>query len=676
MSTKNHIYNNDLIHETSPYLLQHAHNPVNWMPWGEKALTKAKNEDKLLLISIGYSACHWCHVMEHESFENEEIASIMNENFVCIKVDREERPDIDHIYMNAVQLINGNGGWPLNCFALPDGQPVYGGTYFKPQQWKDLLQNISTTYNADKYKFEEMATEIKEGIVALNHFSINAVNKDISYEEILDIFIKLRKRFDHQHGGNAGAPKFPLPVGYFSMLRFSYHTNEKELKKHVLFTLDKMMNGGIYDQLGGGFSRYSVDRYWHVPHFEKMLYDNAQLINLYSEAYKISPTEDYKKIVYNTIDFVNRELKSPEGGFYSALDADSEGEEGKYYLWDKYEIDVLLKEDSDLFCDFYDISLSGNFEDRNILRKVKSKEEIALKHNLSIEQVEKKITELKSVLLNHREKRIKPSLDDKILTSWNALMISGLVSAYKAFGDDKFLALAIENAEFIEHNLMSCEFCMQRSYKNGTAKINGFLDDYAFFAQALINLYQVTFNSKWLHLANHMMNYTIQHFMVANTGYFNYTSNTNKDLIADTIEINDNVIPSSNSVIAHNLFLLGHYYLNDGYLTISKKMIMGLKNEIAKNPYFFGNWIDLMIQFIHKPYEVCVMGTNAEEFRAEFNKMYLPNILIAGGDPKSGIPLLENRYVDEKVMIFICRDNVCKQPVKSFAEALQIISND
>jgi uncharacterized protein YyaL (SSP411 family) len=676
MSNTNHTYTNELIHETSPYLLQHAHNPVNWMPWGEKALTKANTENKLLLISIGYSACHWCHVMEHESFENEEIASKMNEHFVCIKVDREERPDVDHIYMNAVQLINGNGGWPLNCFALPDGRPVYGGTYFKPQQWKDLLQNISLAYKTDKKKFEEIANELKDGIVSLSDFSKTHEVKDVHYEELLDIFLKLRKRFDRENGGFVGAPKFPLPVSYFSMLRFSYHTNEKELKSHVLFTLDKIMNGGIYDHLGGGFARYSVDRYWHVPHFEKMLYDNAQLISLYSEAYKISPNEEYKKVVYETIDFVNRELISPEGGFYSALDADSEGEEGKFYLWDMYEIDLLLGDKSAIFCDYYDISLEGNWEGRNILRRVIEKENILSKHTLSADELEKIISESKAILLSQRSKRVKPALDDKILTSWNALMISGLVSAYKSFGDEKFLNMAIQNAEFIEQNLMLTNSCLMRSFKNGNAKINGFLDDFALLANAYIQLYQGTFNSKWLHLANQLVDCTIEHFMDSNSHFFNYTSNKNKELITDTIEINDNVIPSSNSVMAHNLYLLGHYYLNEGYISIAKKMVLGLKDDIIKNPYFYGNWIDLLIQFIHKPYEICVMGSNPQESQVDFNKVYLPNIIIAGGDQRSGIPLIENKYIDEKVMIFICRDNICKQPVKSFVEAMQIISND
>lgn len=676
MSNTNHIYTNELIHETSPYLLQHAHNPVNWMPWGERSLTKAKNEDKLLLISIGYSACHWCHVMEHESFENEEIAGIMNEHFVCIKVDREERPDIDHIYMYAVQLIAGNGGWPLNCFALPDGRPVYGGTYFKPQQWKDLLQNISAAYQTNKSQFEEMAREVTDGIVSMNRFTQSETKKGVSYEELLDIFIKIRKRFDHENGGFVGAPKFPIPLSYFSMLRFSYHTNEKELKSHVLFTLEKLMNGGIYDHLGGGFARYSVDRYWHVPHFEKMLYDNAQLISLYSEAYKINQNEDFKRIVYETINFMDRELKSPEGGFYSALDADSEGVEGKYYLWDKYEIDYLLQEKSSVFSDYYDISLQGNWEGRNILRRTKTKSEIANQHNISITQLDNIISESKSILLNHRDKRIKPGLDDKILTSWNALMISGLVSAYKSFGEKRFLELAIHNAEFIEHYMMSCEFCLKRSYKNKIAKIDGFLDDYAFFAKALIDLYQVTFNSKWLHLANHLVNYTIEHFLDSNSGFFRYTSNLNKELVTETFEVNDNVIPSSNSVMATNLFMLGHYYLNENYIRLSEKMIFGLKTDIVKNPYFYGNWIDLMIQMIHKPYEVCIMGNDTQEIQDEFYKTYLPNTIIAGGDQKSGIPLLEDKYVDEKVIIFICRDNVCKQPVKSFSEAMQIITND
>jgi uncharacterized protein YyaL (SSP411 family) len=645
------------------------------MPWGEKALAKAKTEDKLLLISIGYSACHWCHVMEHESFENEEIASIMNEHFVCIKVDREERPDIDHIYMNAVQLIAGNGGWPLNCFALPDGKPVYGGTYFRPDQWKDLLINISSAYKEDKNKFAEIANEIKDGIISLNHFAASDVNTNISLDEISQVITKISKSFDHENGGFVGSPKFPLPVNYFPLLRFSFYAKDNRIKNHVLFTLDKIKDGGIYDHLNGGFARYAVDKYWHVPHFEKMLYDNAQLITLYSEAYKINKSEDYKKVVYETVDFVERELRSPDGGFYSALDADSEGEEGKYYVWQKPEIDLLLGDKAELFCDYFDVSLTGNWESKNVLRRLKPDNEIAQKFNISLEKLNKEIDKAKEILKNHQSKRVKPGLDDKILTSWNALMITGLVNAYKAFGDERFLRLAIETTEFIEHNLMSCEFGLTRSYKKGGSKIDAFLDDYALFIQALIQLYQVTFSSKWLHMAVHLLNYTIQNFK-NELGYFNYTSKNSNDLMTNTIEINDQVIPSSNSVMAHNLYLLGHYYLNESYISISKSMVLGLKDQLIRNPVYFANWIDLLILIIQKPYELSIMGSEAEANAQKINRLYLPNVFLSGGSKRNSLSVLENRFTNDKLKIYICRDHACLEPVQSMEEALQIILSD
>jgi len=670
----NNKYSNHLINETSPYLLQHAHNPVNWYPWNNETLTKAQNENKLILVSIGYSACHWCHVMEHESFENEEIARIMNDHFVCIKVDREERPDIDQIYMNAVQLMTGSGGWPLNCFALPDGKPVFGGTYFKPQQWKDILQNLARGYETDQGRFEKYANDLKQGIVSIDKIAKVKEEADFAYEDLLNIILKIRKRFDRENGGTFGAPKFPLPVNYFYLMRFYYHSGEKEVLKQVLLTLEKMAKGGIYDQLGGGFSRYSVDRNWLVPHFEKMLYDNAQLVSLYSEVFRLNPDAEYKKVVYDTFAFVERELTSPEGGFYSSLDADSEGVEGKYYVWDKDEVESLLEEDAEIFCEYYDISTEGNWEGRNILNRKENDDVIASRHNLSLEKLEEIILQAKKKLLEHRQKRVKPGLDDKILTSWNALMLKAYADAYNIFDDEHFLKNAEKNFEFIEKNLLSSDFSLYRNHKNNTSTIHAFLDDYVLLVDALISLYHTRFNEYYINTALNITEYIIHHFFDDDSGMFFYTSDKDSQLIARTKEVNDHVIPSSNAVLAQNLFKLGHYFIKDDYLKKAEQMLLNMKKQIENNPFYFGNWIDLMIQFIHTPYEVCIIGDKSQEIKKEFFRMYIPNIILAGGS-HGNLPLLDNRFTTEKTTIYVCRNNVCQRPVKSFAEAHELIDN-
>jgi len=673
MST-NKKYTNQLINESSPYLQQHAHNPVNWYPWNAEVLEKAKAENKLIIISIGYSACHWCHVMERESFENEEVAKIMNEHFVCIKVDREERPDIDQIYMNAVQLITGSGGWPLNCFALPDGKPVFGGTYFKPQQWKDILQNLAKGYEVDKVRFEKYANELKQGIVSSNKiFKINQ-ETEFSSENILPAISKSKKQFDRVNGGTSGAPKFPLPVNYFFLMRFYYHSGEKEILQQVLLTLEKMAKGGIYDQLGGGFARYSVDRSWLIPHFEKMLYDNAQLVSLYSEAYRLNPDDEYKKVVYETLTFVECELTSPEGGFYSSLDADSEGVEGKYYVWDKTEIQSIIQENTDVFCDYYNITEDGNWEGKNILNRKENDNSIAQRHNLTLKELKEIIIQSKKKLFQYRLKRTKPALDDKVITSWNALMVKAYADAYNVFDNEYFLKIAENNFEFIERNLIKDDFSLYRSYKNKKSTIHAFLDDYSLLVDALLTLYQATFNEYYINIAQNITEYTILHFYDKDSGMFFYTSDRDSQLVVRTKEINDNVIPSSNAVMAQNLYKLGHYFLKEEYIRMSEQMLRNMKDKIVQYPYFFGNWIDLMIQFIHTPYEVCIIGDKSQEIKKEFFRMYIPNIILAGGS-HGNLPLLDNRFTTEKTTIYVCRDNVCQRPVKSFAEAHELIDN-
>jgi uncharacterized protein YyaL (SSP411 family) len=667
-------YTNSLIGESSPYLLQHAHNPVDWYPWGSLALKKARDEDKLILISIGYSACHWCHVMETESFEDEGIAEIMNKNFVCIKVDREERPDIDQIYMEAVQIMNGSGGWPLNCFALPDGRPVYGGTYYRPQQWIQLLMGLSASYLDDKSKFVRFAEELHKGILDAEIIGMipqmdNPINEDL--DEIVEPW---RIQFDSIEGGSKRAPKFPMPGSYLFLLNYYYYSQDRSILAHLNLTLDKMAGGGIYDHIGGGFARYSVDKYWHVPHFEKMLYDNAQLVSLYSKAYQFTKNELYKRVVYQTIEFVERELKSPDGAFYSSLDADSEGEEGKYYVWTKQEIDEILGGDSDLFCGYYNITYAGNWEkDKNIPNCKMSVSEAATKFNLSEAELFEKIDSLNKILLNKREKRIKPGLDNKILSSWNALMMKGYLDAFRAFDENIFLEKALLNADFLTNKVINPDYKLWRNFKNDSATINGFLDDYAFSIESFIAMYQATFDEKWIWLSKNLCDYTIEHFYDKNSGMFFYTSDQDEQLIVRKKEIQDNVIPASNSVMANNLFDLGVYFYEQSFLDKSSKMLANVKNEIKRSGPFYYNWAGLLAKFVHNPFEISIIGYDLKGMRAEFDKNYIPFALFAGSMVNSKLPMLEDKTLKDKSTIYICKNRVCKKPVYSVKDALALI---
>jgi len=551
-------YTNSLINETSPYLLQHAHNPVNWYPWGDEALAKAKAEDKLLLISIGYSACHWCHVMEHESFENEEIAKLMNELFVCVKVDREERPDVDQVYMDAVQLITGRGGWPLNCFALPDGRPFYGGTYFPSDNWVQVLKAISSAYITEKDKVLKSAEQVSEGVRTSGLIEEKANNTSYSMKD-LDVSVNAWKSsFDKENGGENRAPKFPIPISLEFLLNYYFYSKDVVVLDHFTLSLDKMAEGGIYDQVGGGFARYSVDQYWKVPHFEKMLYDNAQLLSLYAKAYRLTKKPLYKRVIQETIGFVERELFQGEGGFYSALDADSEGVEGKFYVWEKEEVDRVLGDNSSIFSEYYEVLKNANWEEGNILHIKKDKSDLLEKYNIEEEEFDHLLKESKDKLLKVRAKRIRPGLDDKFLTSWNALLIKGYLESYKAIGDEAYLEKANQIADFIVERMSKSGVQLFRTYKNGDSRINAFLDDYSFTIEAFIALYQVSFDETWLQRANTMTAYVIENFYDDKSGMFFYTSVKDAELIARKMEVMDNVIPSSNASMAESLYLLGN----------------------------------------------------------------------------------------------------------------------
>ena len=666
-----HTYTNNLINETSPYLLQHAHNPVDWKAWNNETLELAKKENKLILISIGYSSCHWCHVMEHESFENDSVAAVMNQHFINIKVDREERPDIDQVYMNAVQLMTGRGGWPLNCIALPDGRPVWGGTYFPKENWISALEQLSNMYQEKPKEMIAYAEKLTEGVQNSDLVNFNNEDTDFSVGDLYVSVEEWKENMDANLGGKKGAPKFPMPNNYQFLLRYAIQDNNPEILDYVNTSLTNMAYGGIYDQIGGGFSRYSVDIKWHVPHFEKMLYDNGQLVSLYAEAYQATKNELYKKTVYQTLEFIERELSTTEGAFYSSLDADSineEGnlEEGAFYVWKSLELQAILKEDYQLFADYYNINHYGYWEHENyVLIRNKSDKEIAEKHDISISELEKKVDQWNKTLLEKRDKKERPRLDDKSLTSWNALMLKGYINAYTVFNEPHFLEVAIKNAKFIYSKQLQEGGNLNHSYKNGKSTINGYLEDYATVIDAYIMLYEATLNETWLTTAKQLTDYTFDHFFDTEKYMFYFTSDEDTNLITRKMEIEDNVIPSSNSIMANNLFKLSHYYSNNYYLKVSKQMLSNLKERTQQYGSGYSNWLQLMCNFSGEYYEIAVSGNQALEKLSEINEHYIPNKLIAGSITESTIPLMEGRYTENETYIYVCVDGACKLPEKN-----------
>lgn len=672
----NHEHTNNLINETSPYLLQHAHNPVNWYPWGDEALQKAKDENKLILVSIGYSACHWCHVMEHESFEDTAVARIMNENFICIKVDREERPDVDDVYMTAVQLITGSGGWPLNCFALPDGRPVYGGTYFPKDRWVQTLNSLAKDYQNNREKWLEAAEQLTEGVRNSDLLPINNEAATFVIDTVENMVANWKLRFDNKEGGPNRAPKFPIPNNYKFLLQYGYLQQDEEVLEHVKLTLDKMAMGGIYDQIGGGFARYSTDVDWKVPHFEKMLYDNAQLLSLYSEAYKYYKSDLYRKTAFQTVEFIERELMDKTGAFYSALDADSEGEEGKYYVWTEDELKTVLGTEYDLAKTYYEVEKKGNWEHgNNILLRNKNLVEVAKKMGISAQEVKDKMDLVDKTLLKVREKRIHPGLDDKTLTSWNALTITGLVDAYTAFGEKRFLDLALKNANFILQNQVTKEGQLLHSYKNGTSKLDGFLEDYCFVTQAWLKLYQVTYDIKWLERAKDFTDYSIAHFYNTERGMFYFTSNTSSELIARKMELSDNVIPASNSSMANSLFVLGHYFDNKAYLGMAETMLNNIQPHITGYGSNYSNWGLLYLNQTFPFYEIAISGNNLVDYSNKINAEYIPNKMLVGSKKESPLPLMEGKYVEGETYIYVCVNKACQMPVNETSLAIKQLNS-
>ncbi len=671
-----HKYTNDLIHETSPYLLQHAHNPVQWHAWNKETLARAKKEHKMLLISIGYAACHWCHVMEHESFEDEKVAALMNANFICIKVDREERPDVDQVYMDAVQLLTGRGGWPLNCVALPDARPFWGGTYFPKEKWMNVLTEISNLWESNPDKIQEYASQLTQGIKDNALIQAGTTAKDFSNKELSAIVGKWKQSFDTEWGGLNRAPKFPMPNNYHFLLRYAVQSDDKELLTYVNTTLTKMAYGGMYDHVGGGFSRYATDSYWHIPHFEKMLYDNAQLVSLYADAYLVTKNDLYKEVVYETLNFVQRELTDASGVFYSSLDADSENkegelEEGAYYYWTPQELKELLGTDYNLFKQCYNINDFGVWEGNHyVLIRDKSLVELAITNKMDIAILKKKKQAWKQLLLKRRITRKAPHRDDKILTSWNALMVKAYIDAYRVFGDAQFLEIAQKNTAFYLQKMTQKDGGLYRNYKDGKSNINAYLEDYATIIDALLSLYEVSMNASYLLKAKQFTDYTLDHFFDMDSHLFFFTSDMDAALITRKIAIADNVIPSSNSLMALNLFKLSHYFENSHYAKLSHQMISTVFDRIAPYPPSYSNWLQLILNFTGNFYEVAICGPDAQEKIKELNTYYIPNKLIAGSTTKSNLKLLQDRFSSD-TPLYICVNNTCQLPVTDVYKAVQ-----
>ena len=670
---------NELHLETSPYLLQHANNPVHWKAWNATSLSKAKEQNQLIIISIGYSACHWCHVMEHESFENEAVAAVMNTHYVNIKVDREERPDVDAVYMKAVQIMTGQGGWPLNIVALPDGRPVWGGTYFRKDEWIDTLEQLQKMYQVAPEKMIDYAEKLHQGIQAISIVQNDGTVTTNQKLQLENLVTQWKKSFDWEFGGLARAPKFMMPNNYQFLLRYAHQNQDTELLEFVNLTLTKMAYGGIFDTVDGGFSRYSVDLKWHVPHFEKMLYDNGQLISLYSDAYKLTQNPLYKNTIEKNLQFVTKEWKTIEGGFYSALDADSLNneqhlEEGAFYVWKIPQLKAIIKDDFEIFSQVFNINSFGLWEDENyVLIQNQSLDTIAETNYISVDDLEKKKKNWEQLLYTEREKRSKPRLDDKCLTSWNAIMLKGYVDAYKALGNQDYLNTALENANFIIKNLWSTEGHLLHNYKNGKSTINGYLEDYCFVIAAFISIYEVTWDEKWLHDSKQLVDYSLEHFYDEQHSFFRFTSDKDEALISVHFETEDNVIPASNSVMAKNLYQLSIYFNNPYYEKVAKQMLSILLPNIDY-PSAYSNWLDLALTISEQNKELAICGPKAKDHNTFINSLYIPNVIVAGSEKTSSLPFLNDRFVENKTLFYVCQNKTCQLPTEDFQEVINQLS--
>ncbi|MRI00153.1 DUF255 domain-containing protein [Kriegella sp. EG-1] len=668
-----HKYTNALVNETSPYLLQHAHNPVNWRSWSPEALKEAEETNKLVLVSIGYSSCHWCHVMEEETFEDEEVAKVMNENFINIKVDREERPDVDQVYMTAVQLINGNGGWPLNVITLPNGKPLYGGTYHTKEQWTQVLTEISDMYNKDPKKAAEYSDMVAKGVAEVNMIKPSNDFESLTSEVVISSVDKWKLEWDSEYGGDLGEQKFMLPSNIHFLLDYATLTGDEETKRHVENTLDKILLGGIYDHIAGGFFRYSTDNKWKVPHFEKMLYDNAQAIELYSKAYKVFKKETYKNAVTQTVSFLQREMKDVNGGYHAAIDADSEGEEGKFYVWKVNELKSILKTDFELFSNYYNIKTAAEWEHGNyVLHKLDSDQKFISENNISKNELDQKKSNWNDKLLIARNKRTRPRSDDKIITSWNALLINGFINAYEAFGDMEYLNMATSLLEFVEKNSLT-NGVLVHTFKKGSERKEGFLEDYAFMVDAILRVYEVTMDTEYLEFAQKLNAAAVKKYSDIETGMFKY--NEGEELIAKIIKTDDGVLPSPNAEMAHNFFKLGHIVYDKDLMIKSKSMLSSILPSIKESAPSYSKWNALLLNTAYPYYEIAVVGGSAEVLLHELQSKNIPNVLLVGSDERSNLPLFEGRFSEDNTLIYICQNTTCKLPVATVEEALEQLEN-
>ena len=662
---------NHLIHETSPYLLQHAHNPVDWFPWSEAAFEKARREHKPVLLSIGYSACHWCHVMAHESFEDEHIAKLMNEHFVNIKVDREERPDLDQIYMNAVQMMTHHGGWPMTVFLTPDAVPFYGGTYFPPEDrynmpgFPRVLISVAEAYRDREDDIRETGTSLVNELQRLS--ATSGSDHPVELELLDAAYAGIIRNYDSVNGGFGAAPKFPPAMALEFLLRAHARTGNREALEIVRRTCQKMANGGIYDQLGGGFHRYSTDARWLVPHFEKMLYDNALLSRLYLHYFQVSQDQFARNAVAGTLDYVLREMTDPAGGFYSTQDADSEGHEGKFFVWDIEEIQTVLGETAaSRFCDYYNVTQSGNFEGKNILNVTRSLEDVAVAHNVSVSELAASLDESKRILFELRESRVKPDRDEKVLTAWNGLMLASFAEAGVVLGRPDYTDAARRNAEFVISNLRR-EGVLLRTWKGGVAKFNGYLEDYAFLIEGLITLFETTGEFRWLEEARALTERMIEEFWDNDNNGFFFTGKSHENLIVRSKDYFDNATPSGNSVAAGVLLRLAILTGKENYRELASTIIREMGDSIRRYPSGFGYALSVADFLLSTAKEVAIVGNNSADIHPllhEVWRSYLPNKVVAPGFGAGTIPLLENRpLLNDLPTAYVCEHYTCKQPV-------------
>lgn len=658
---------NRLISEQSPYLLQHAYNPVDWYAWGEEAWEKARRENKLVIISIGYSACHWCHVMEHQSFEQDDVATLMNQYFVSIKVDREERPDIDAVYMEAVQLMTGRGGWPLNCIALPDGRPVYGGTYFPKEAWMNVLDNIQQIFVTDPQKVEEYAQRLHKGLRDSELVKINAEpdqKTKVNHQNIIQNFVSA---FDPVFGGPHKAPKFPMPCNYEFLLNYGIIYENKIVQDHVRLTLEKMALGGIFDQLGGGFARYSVDAQWKVPHFEKMLYDNGQLVSLYAKAYAFYKADLFKETAEKTIAFMQAELQASEGIYYSALDADSEGEEGKFYVWKKEELEqILSKDEMDFATAYYSINDFGFWEHGNyVLIREFNDEEIMKRLSFDRPELLSLRKAVNEKLLHARAKRVRPGLDDKALLSWNATVLKGLAEAAMYLGNEKYMNEAVKLYRSMEKCFCDREGQWYRSYKNEKQAIPAFAEDLALLTDALLALYEACFDKEYLHIAMRLLFVLDRDFFDAEHNMYFFTSHSSSgELIVRRTEIFDNVIPSPNSVMAAVLYRVGTLMGHDEMIERSGQMLESVSRYFENAPQALAGWLNAWLLTSVQQKEMVVVGEKFMEAVDDLRQNYQPLTVWCAAASENGLPLLASRLVKDKTTIYECRNKACNLPVQ------------